>query len=523
MAGRFRTLGESLTQLETQIILEAESTIERVNTLTNQIAELNEEIERVEVGGGQAHNLCDQRDYCITKLSELIAVETQAREHGVVDVSVGGISVVAGNSVTELDVGLDGDGMLGIAVAGTLNYDTNVQGGQLGGLLALKNELVYEIHSDLDDLASAIIQQINQYHVQGVGSDGSFTELTGWTMISEDLADFEPPVTDGAIYVRVTNTSTGEITREPIPIDASNDSLTDIATYITNNITGLTASASSSKLYIQAETDYKFDFLPGVLSDPTSSNLAGDGMGGSIPTVTISGIYTGTEKQTFTCTVLDDGQIGNGTLRVKVEIGTDFVKDVNLGQGYAAGDVVDIGYGIKVRFDLDSATGQGILNKDEVFTIEALANSDTSGVLAAVGINTFFSGSGAADMAVCSDVTDAPERIATALGADMNDNTNVKRMADLRDQAVSSLNAMTPGEFYRQLVTNIGQDISVAQMREDNANTLVQNLINQQSDVSGVNINDEAAKMLIFQQMFQAMAKYLSTVQSSMSTLIEMV
>lgn len=50
---------------------------------------------------------------------------------------------------------------------------------------------------------------------------------------------------------------------------------------------------------------------------------------------------------------------------------------------------------------------------------------------------------------------------------------------------------------------------------------MIQNLTNRQSDISGVNINDEAAQMLIFEQMFQAMAKFLSTTQSSILTLME--
>jgi flagellar hook-associated protein 1 FlgK len=58
-------------------------------------------------------------------------------------------------------------------------------------------------------------------------------------------------------------------------------------------------------------------------------------------------------------------------------------------------------------------------------------------------------------------------------------------------------------------------------VNQENVEVLVQNLNNQQNEISGVNINDEAAKMLIFEQMFKAMAKYLSTLQSSLSTIME--
>ena len=511
MAGQFRTLGEFLTSLKNQIELEAKNTIEQINILTNRIAELNDNIEKQEISGGQANNLRDQRDQSITELSELVGIETQARQYGVIDVYVAGTSVVIGATAIDLEVGLKEEGKLGISVAGANNFNINVQGGRLGGLLSLRNELVSDIHDDLDDLATAMIQQINQYHVKGVGSTGSFTDLTGWPVTSEDLADFDPPVSDGTIYIRVTNTSTGTVTRTAVPINASTDSLTTIATAITA-ITGLSASVVSSKLHIQADTNYKFDFLPAVLPEPTASTLTG-----SPPSISVSGIYTGTANDTFQFTVVGTGSVGNGTLQLEVRNGAaELVSTLNVGSGYAAGDKLDIGNGIKISLST------GDLNAGETFDVDAFADTDTSGVLAAIGINTFFSGSSALDIAVRSDIAATPGRVASALGADMTDNTNASRMAGLKDQTVTSLNSMTPGEFYRQMVTNIGQQLFVKQARKDNIESMVQNLGNQQGEISGVNINDEAAKMLIFEQMFKAMAKYLSTIQSSLATLMEL-
>jgi flagellar hook-associated protein 1 FlgK len=137
-------------------------------------------------------------------------------------------------------------------------------------------------------------------------------------------------------------------------------------------------------------------------------------------------------------------------------------------------------------------------------------------------MNTFFSGRNASDIAVCSDISDTPGQIAVATGPDMTDNTNASRLAGLRDQTISDLDSLTPGEYYRRLVTDIGLDLSVRQVSQENIEVIVQNLANQQSEISGVDINDEAAKMLVFEQMFKAMAKYLNTVQSSLSTIMEL-
>jgi len=523
MAGQFRTIGEFLNSLETQITLETENTIDSINTLTSQIAELNGKIGAIEMAGGNANSISDQRDQCISELSELIGIQILSKKYGVVDVVAGEIPLVMGASANELESGLDESGDLGISITNVSNYTVNVQGGKIGGLLSLKNEIVSDIHEDMDSLANTIIQQINQYHVQGVGSEGSFTSLTGRANASGDLTDISN-VTSGSIFIRVTNTSTGAVTRTEIAVDPDNDSLTDIATAI-SAITGLTASVNSSnQLTISAGTGYKYDFLPAVLSEPESADV--DFNGTSDPTVSISGIYTGSSNDILTFIVSnagagpDTGIIGvKDSLTLTVtDSASNIIDTINIGSGYAAGDKINVGStGIKVALSI------GDLANNDSFSINVFGNTDTSGVLAAVGINTFFSGSGAMDMAVRSDISSNPRRVATALGAEMTDNTNAVRMANVKDQAITSLGTLTCGEFYRQLVTDIGQQLSVKQMRQDNIEVMVLNLANQQGEVSGVDINDEAAQLLVFEQMFQAMAKYMNTINSSMASIMELI
>ncbi|MHC4644163.1 MAG: flagellar hook-associated protein FlgK [Planctomycetota bacterium] len=513
LAGQFRRLEKLLTDLETQIVLEMQSGIETINTLINQIAELNGNIARMEISGAQTSNLRDQRDLLVSNLSELVGVETIAREYGVVDVTVAGIPVVTGASVTELEAGFREDGSLGISVLGGYSYTTDIQGGRLGAMVALRNDVLVHIHDDLNDLAGAIIQQINQFHVQGVGSEGAFTQLTGWIMPSENLSDFNPPVTDGAIYIRVTNTSTGEVTRNEININASTDTLSSIAAAI-SGITGLSASVNSSRLNISADTNYEVDFLPAILPTPTAATLTG----GTPPAISVSGIHTGSVNDTLRFTVSGAGSVGNGSLQLEVRDGGgagDVIAILNIGQGYAAGDPLDLGNGVSISLSA------GDFGAGDSFDVDVFADTDTSRVLAAVGLNTFFSGNSARDMAVCSDIANSPGRIATALGADMADNYNALRLAASRDQSVSALNAMTPVEFYRRLITDIGQQLSIKQMNKENLEVIIQNLSSQRDDLSGVNINDEAAQMLVFEQMFQAMAKYLNMVHSSLMTVME--
>ncbi len=513
LTARFRSLGNAFSDRKRQVIYEAENTVEEINTLLGQIAELNGEIERIESGEGQNNNLLDKRDGCISKLSELINVQTVSLDDGVVNVYAGGIPAVTGASVTELEVGLTEANTLGISVSGGYNYVTEVGGGRLEGLLKLYNEHLSEIIDGLDNLAESLIGQFNQYHVQGVGSSGSFTELTGWEMISEDVSAFDTPVTDGSFYIRVIDGSTGSVSRHQITVDSSSDTLSSIASDI-SAIDGLSASVASSHLIIQAEPDYEFDFIPAVLPEPTNSSLTG----GTPPSISVSGNYTDSSNQTFTFTVSGSGSVGNGTLGIEVRNGAgELVKTLNVGSGYAAGDELSISNGINVSVSM------GDLNDGDSFEVEAFANTDTSGFLSAVGLNTFFSGTSSRNINICSDISSSPGRIAVSLGSEMTDNNNALRLVGLQEESMSSLDSVTLKDYYLQIVSDLGQKISVAKMREENSQVLVQNLKSQRSERSGVDINEEAANMLIFEQMFQGMSRYMIAVRDSMRSLMELV
>jgi flagellar hook-associated protein 1 FlgK len=518
LTSEFRRLGTSLKSMGDQIVLEAQNTADSINQLTAQIAELNGKIQAVEIvqGRGGANNLCDHRDQLIMELAQLAGVETQQRDNGIVDVSIAGIPMVTGAVVLDLQVSLQDGERLAVSVGGTQGGGLSVEGGKLGGLLTLKNELIGGVHDDLDTLAQAIVGEVNRAHVQGLGLGGSFRDLTGWPIGTADLTALGTGVTDGTFYVRVTNTATGEVQRHAVEVQVSGtapDTPASIAAKI-DSIEGLQASISSSRLCLVADQGYTFDFLPEVLPTPTGTDFTA----GLAPTVSVSGVYRGEENHVFTFTASGSGSVGNGSLQLDVQDEKGgMVGMMNIGAGYAAGDSVTLDNGLKI------AVGRGALNAGDNFQVEAFANVDASGFLAAAGMNAFFSGASASEMWVCSDILESSDRIATASGGDLTDNVGALRLAAVRDAPVESLAGMTLGEYYQRTVANLGQQVALKQTRQDNIEAMQQSLRQQRSDVSSVNVNDEAAQLLVFQQMFQAAAKYLSSLQTTMTTLMDMV
>jgi flagellar hook-associated protein FlgK len=516
MCSEFRRMGASLSNLEDQVVLEAKNTGESINSLTQQISELNGKIQVIEISQGQANNLRDHRDQLIVKLAKLASVETTQREYGIVDVSIGGLPVVTGAITVQIQVGLRDDGSLGVSAGNSSGYSLSVQGGRLGGLMSLKNDSLQGIATDLDNLAKAIVASVNQIHVQGLGVNGSFSELSGGTLDANSLVARDAGVKDGTFYVRVTNIATGEIERYAVDVNAtgaSPDTSQTIAAKI-NAIPGLNASIVSSRLHIVADLGSKFDFILAVVPEPAAATFTA----ASPPTVTLSGIYKGEQNDTFTFTVAGTGSVGNGNLRLDVTDGNgDLVSTVNIGGGYAAGDVIELLNGIQI------SVSTGDLNAGDSFQTQGLATSDTSGFLAAAGMNTFFSGNSAGKIQIVDGIAGTPDRIATAYGVDLTDNAAALRLAAVRDQGLDSLTGMTPSEYYHRIVANIGQQVDLRESRQSNVEAMIQNLENRRSEISDVNINDEAAQLMIFEKMFQAVAKYLATLQSVMNTLMDMV
>lgn len=515
----FRRMGTFLSELEEQLTLEAKKNTNEVNIIGEQIARLNGDIQRVELGGGTAGNMRDERDKLINDLSELVDV-TVSDVGGMKNVVVAQTPLVIGTKTTPMKADLyrDGDQVkLGLAPEGTHAYSSHITGGQIGAVIKLKDELIADIHNKLDTLAKTVITETNKLHIQGVGAEGAFSNLTGWVLNSEDLSTFEPPVQSGTIYVKVTD-SAGVAKRYAIDVDPAVDTLSDVADKF-NAISGFSGcGVIGSKLVLQSDMGYEFDFQAGVppqieLGTPPINTGPAD----SKPEV--SGTYTGKVDHTYICTVVGDGGVGmEGGPKVNVtnELGQT-IATFDLGEGYEKGSRLFIDDGVYVSFS------EGQLNDGGVFTIDNLACSDTSGLLAATGINCLFSGYNAGTMGLRSDIESNPERLAVAGGGEQTDGSIIKLMSEVGEVDYDSLFGLAPEKFYQNLAADIGQEVEAAKLKTENANNIMKHLSQQRDDISGVDINTEATQLLVYERMFQAMSKYINTVSNTMDSLLGMI
>jgi flagellar hook-associated protein 1 FlgK len=140
----------------------------------------------------------------------------------------------------------------------------------------------------------------------------------------------------------------------------------------------------------------------------------------------------------------------------------------------------------------------------------------------AAGGNFFVPPTGAAGAAssLAVAITD-PTKIAASSDGTPGDNGNANAILALQNQTIA--NGQTPLNAYANLVFQIGNDVQTAQTGQQAGGQVLDQLQNLQGGVSGVDINEESANLIRFQNAYQASAQVASVINSLLETTIGMV
>jgi len=285
----FQSLSTDLYAMQQEVNHTLSSTLENINALTAKIAELSEQIVGMQVKG-EANDLKDRRSEYLTQLAGYINVKAYEHEDGNMTVSTGrGYLLVC--KAENYELSLEGDQIVWESSGtGTVNITDTITGGKLGGWLDIRDELIPKYQADMDEMAKAIIWQVNQTHSQGVGLNG-FTGVTGTdaatgAAIALGTAgsglDFYDKIQDGSFQIWLYDSSGALVgaTSTAIPIDADVTTLNALAADLTTIDTDLGAADvfsatvnADNRLVLTATGGYTFAF-----SGDTSNVLAALGV-----------------------------------------------------------------------------------------------------------------------------------------------------------------------------------------------------------------------------------------------------
>lgn len=170
-------------------------------------------------------------------------------------------------------------------------------------------------------------------------------------------------------------------------------------------------------------------------------------------------------------------------------------------------------------------TPEGKLRIDARSGFDFSFGEDSSGVLAVLGLNSYFTGTGASDIAVRSDLLAQPQHLSVGRyeGGRFVENGAALVLAGLQDQSLAALGGRTISGLWRDGVQAVGGAVSAARTNAEAKLMVHESLEAQRSAVSGVNVDEESISLLDFQRQYQAAARVISTADQMFQTLLTIV
>ncbi|HAC35097.1 MAG TPA: flagellar hook-associated protein FlgK [Gammaproteobacteria bacterium] len=511
---RFQSLGNFLAGLEQEINSELEDQVGQVNALSASLAQLNNNlaISAAQGQGSASPDLLDQRDRLIGQLAELVPVSTAEQGDGTTSVFIGnGQALVVSSrafSLTTTPNQFDSSRLeLSYQGVSTFEISREINGGSLGGLLNSRQLALDPALNQLGRLAVGFEQSMNSQHRLGM-------DLTG--AIGGDLFTVGAP----AIHAAPSNTGVTTI---------------GVAISDVNALTG-----ADYRLAVDASGDY---LLTNLLDD-SIQNLGPVPVGPATVPVTVDGMTIDLDPagasgdalliqptrglaRSFDLAISDpralaaaspllaSSDIGNsGDAEIS---GLTAVDTTNAAFTTTAGSLAPpllVEFTAPAVFDLYDNTlpGAPVLLEAGITYTPGAELFPTPGSLD-FGYRMQISGTAAAGDRFQVDFN----------AAGVGDNSNMLRMIGLQQQSLFSAGTATYQESYQQLVGEVGARTSSGDISLEAAGfSLEQSRFRQQS-VAGVNVDEEAANLLQFQQAYQAAAQTIQAADTLFQSLLEVI
>ncbi|HVS72427.1 MAG TPA: flagellar hook-associated protein FlgK [Phycisphaerae bacterium] len=148
---------------------------------------------------------------------------------------------------------------------------------------------------------------------------------------------------------------------------------------------------------------------------------------------------------------------------------------------------------------------------------------DTSGALASLGVNTFFSGKNASDIAVNSVLTNNPDYLATGRDNVAGSNRNAQALALAGSAAVASLGGKSVQDSYAAYTADLATKTQTASDSVTATTSIYQSLYAQQQSISGVSLDEEAINLTQYQRAFEGSARFINVVNQMMETVMTLI
>jgi flagellar hook-associated protein 1 FlgK len=485
VASSFQNTSSQLDSLNTDINSRITSDVQQINTLGASISKLNQQIvvSTAESGGQAPNDLIDQRDQLVSNLSELTGVSTTTDSNGALNVFVGnGQPLVLQGNVTALTtVSNQFDAsQLEISTAASNGnvISSQITSGDLGGLLAARSQVVNPAKNQLGQIATALSATVNLQQNAGL-------DLTG--QLGANLFAVGAPQ----------------------------------ATASSKNSDGTTATVSVSNVSALTTNDYILSYKGGAysLTNATDGSVVPvGGSGTALSPLTAAGlsiVLSATPAAGDQFLIQPTAQTA-GTFSVALSNPSKLAAAGAIQAGAASGNTGTA--------TITSGTVVNAANPALLTAATLLFTSPTTYSINGAGSFAYTAGSNISQNGWQVQISGTPATgdsfTVTSNAGGTGDNRNALLLGNQQSLPVLNNGTVSVNGAVSALITGVGsqaQQINTAQTAQSAVNSSA--LSNLQS-VSGVNLDEEAAKLLQWQQAYQASAKALQIGASLFQSLL---
>ncbi len=498
LVGRFQTLDARFNEIRDGVDSQLQSTVSAINSYATQISELNQRIVLAQANGSTqpANDLLDQRDQLISELNKQVRVTTVPQSDGTYNVFVGsGQPLVVGAqpfvltaipsredpSRLTLGVALPGGGQAGLP-------ESLITGGELGGLLSFRSASLDPAQNALGRIATALAMSFNDQHRLGQDLTGAMGGVF-FNAPTPQVIFPNSPANAGTASISAAVSSVGGLTTSDYRLTANgggNFTLTRLSDNVNvftgvalpQTVDGLNISLTSGAAvagdsFLIQPTRYGANGIGVAITDPRSIAAAAP--------IRTSAALTNT-----------------GTASVSPgSVNAPPPPNVNLTQP------------VTITFN----------NPPTTFNVVGIGTGNPINVAYTTGGNITYNGwtlqiSGAPGVADVFTVSASPAGVA--------DNRNAFKLAGLQTKGIIAGGSATLQGAYSQLVSDVGNKTREIEV----TNTAQVNILKQSQDaqqsLSGVNLDEEAANLLRYQQAFQASGKLIEIASKLFDTVLSL-
>jgi len=506
LVNRLDTFDQRLSQIRDSLNGRIGSSVTLINSYAKQIAALNDNIVQLQAqSSGQIPNdLLDQRDILVNQLSQEIRVTTVAQPNGAVDVFIGnGQSLVVGNRTSTLQTVASITDPTSVDVAyfnnGTASriQQSELQGGNLGGYLAFRQNILDPAVNSLGRIAIGLAETFNQQHQQGMDLQGAL----GTAFFSSAAPRATAASTNlgtGALTATISNASALTALDYSVQFDGVSYNVFDKAsntlmqsftaaqltagqvvtgTGITLQLTG--AAVAGDSFLVRPTADAAKGITLNITdpakiaaASPVRSNAPVTNMGKGV-------IGAATVDPTVVPLLPLNSNLQN-SVTVTFTDATHFtVTDNTTATNLAVGTVYNPAVGATLSFNGWTAKLTGTPSANDTFTIKRNSNAGSDG-------------------------------------------TNVLKLAELQTANTIANNTTSYQGAYGQLISQVGTQTRELDVTSKAQTNMLAQVVKAQQSVSGVNLDEEAANLLKYQQAYQAAAKAMAIAQSMFDSLLQL-